>query len=85
MTEKILNTLNIKLQPRFLKYTDPKGPLQALFINWLPLGSNLLDMIVEKLPSPLELTNERVENLICSKIKSFKGLPQATQDLKNGE
>ena len=84
MTEKILSSLNIKLPPRELKYTDAKGPLKSLFINWLPLGKNLLDMVVDLLPSPLEMTSERVEHLICSKLKSFKHLPQQTQDLKHG-
>lgn len=84
MTEKILESLKIKLAPRELKYTDPKGPIQALFINWLPLGRNLLDMIVETLPSPLEITSDKVEHLICNKLKPFKSLPKETQDLKNG-
>jgi len=84
MTEKILESLKIKLAPRELKYTDPKGPLQALFINWLPLGKNLLDMIVITLPSPLEKPNEKVEHLISNKLKPFKSLPKETQDLKKG-
>jgi ribosome assembly protein 1 len=84
MTEKILESLKIKLAPRELKFTDPKGPLQALFINWLPLGRNLLDMIVETLPSPLEMSSDKVEHLICNKLKSFKSLPKETQNLKNG-
>lgn len=83
MTEKILDSLKIKLAPRELKYTDPKGPLQALFINWLPLGRNLLEMIVETLPSPLEMSNHKVEHLICPKLKQFKSLPKETQDLKS--
>ena len=84
MNEKILESLKIKLAPRDLKYTDPKGPLQALFINWLPLGRNLLDMIVETLPSPLEMNSEKVEHLICNKLKPFKTFPKQTQNLKNG-
>ena len=85
MTEKIINSLNIKMSPRDLKYTDPKGPLQSLFTNWLPLGKNLLDMVVEVLPSPLDMTSDKVEHLMCSKMKIFKYLPKETQELKNGK
>ena len=84
MTEKILNSLNIKLPARDLNYTEAKGPLRSLFLQWLPLGKNLLDMCVDLLPSPLEITSEKVEHLICSKLKSFKHLPKQTQELKNG-
>ena len=84
MTEKILASLNIKLPTRDLKYTEAKGPLKALFVNWLPLGKNLLDMVVDLLPSPLEITSDKVEHLMCSKLKAFKNLPKKTQELKNG-
>jgi ribosome assembly protein 1 len=84
MMEKIMTSLSIKLAPRELKFNEPKAPLQALFCNWLPLGKNLLDMIVEILPSPGEMTSEKAENLMCSKIKVFKSLCKETQDLKNG-
>jgi hypothetical protein len=72
MTDKILTSLNIKLPARELKYTDPKGPLQALFLNRMPLGRNLLDMIVEMLPSHIQLSAFKVENLMSSKMKPFK-------------
>jgi ribosome assembly protein 1 len=73
------------MNARDLKYTDPKGPLQALFLSWLPIGRNLLDMIVDMLPSPLDMTNEKVEHLICSKMKPFNSLPKETRDLKTGK
>jgi ribosome assembly protein 1 len=72
------------MAPRELKYTDPKSPLQNLFANWLPLGKNLLDMVVEVLPSPLDVTKEKVEHLMCSKLKVFKCLPKETQELEKG-
>lgn len=84
MTEKILTSLNLKMNPRDLKYTDPKGPIQALFFQWLPIGRNLLDMIVDVLPSPVDITSEKVEHLISSKIKPFNSLPKQTQNLKSG-
>jgi ribosome assembly protein 1 len=83
MTEKILKSLDIKLHSRYLKYTDPRGPLQSLFTAWMPLGKNLLEMIVEKLPSPLEITNEKIDNLLFSRSK-LETLPIETQQLKKG-
>ena len=68
--------------PRDLKYTDPKGPLQALFTNWLPLGKNLINMIIDILPSPLQISGDRVEHLISNKMRPFKLLPKETQQLK---
>ena len=82
MIEKILNSLNIKMTPRELKYTEAKGPLQTLFGYWLPLGRNLMDVIVDILPNPSEMTSEKVEYLMCSKLTAFKSLPQDTQKLK---
>ena len=41
-----------------------------------------LAMIVDKLPSPLEVTEERAEKLLCSKARRFDSLPQQTQKLK---
>jgi ribosome assembly protein 1 len=84
MTEKILNSLGIKLQSKNLKYTDPRGPLQSLFSKWMPLGQNLLEMIVEKLPSPLEITKQKVDNLLISKYQ-YELIPKETQELKEGE
>ena len=83
MTEKIVNSLNIKIPARDLKYSDAKAPLQSLFNSWIPLSKSLLNMVVEYLPSPRDLTDEKVLNLICAKNKKFKTLPSETQKLKN--
>ena len=42
-------------------------------------------MVVEKLPSPLDVSEERVEKLLCPVSMRFDSLPQATQSLKNGK
>lgn len=83
MMEKIMTSLNIKLAPRELKFSEPKAPVQAFLANWLPLGKNVLDMIVEVLPSPAEMTSEKAEGLISSKLKPFKTLCKQTQELKD--
>lgn len=84
MMEKIITSLNIKIPPRDLKSTEPKAALQSLFNSWIPLSKAVLDMAVEYLPSPLELTEEKVEHLMCSKSNNFKCLPIQSQNLKEG-
>lgn len=83
MTEKIVKSLNLSVRG-LNKYTDPKGPLQTLFHQWLPIGQNLLEMIVEMLPSPLQISKDKVEHLICSNTKLFNNLPKETRSLENG-
>lgn len=41
-------------------------------------------MVVGQLPSPLQLTPERVEKLMCSSAKTFDSFPRRTQLLKEG-
>ncbi len=72
--------MTIRLPARDLKYTEAKGPLKSLILKWLTLSKNLLDMYVGLLPSPLDITSEKVEFLICSELKSFKNLQKQTQD-----
>jgi len=83
MIDKILTSLNIKILPRDLKSIEAKIPLQSLFNSWIPLSKALLDIVVEYLPSPLDLTNEKIEHLMCSRSNQFKLLPIDTQKLKH--
>ena len=46
---------------------------------------SFLGAVVEKLPSPLEITEDRIEKLMCSHGKRFDKLPQKTQQLKDGK
>jgi len=41
-------------------------------------------MVCELLPSPLEMSNDRIEKLLCSRNHSFAMMPPATQQLKHG-
>jgi hypothetical protein len=41
-------------------------------------------MVVEKLPSPLEISSERIEKLMCGGLRSFESLPDKTRTLKHG-
>jgi len=42
------------------------------------------EMVCQLLPSPLEMTSDRVEKLLCSRNHSFAMMPSATQQLKHG-
>lgn len=42
-------------------------------------------MVCQKLPSPLDITAERVEKLMCTGSHTFDSLPPETQALKAGE
>nr|CAD7397519.1 unnamed protein product [Timema poppensis] len=79
---KIVESLNIKLTARDLRHTDGKVQLQAVCSQWMPLARTVLDMICKKLPSPCEMTEEKVEKLICSSSERFDNLPSETQKLK---
>lgn len=85
MMDKIIKSLGIKMLPRDMKFTDPKVPMQALLSNWLPLGRNLINMVIDILPSPLGIGEDKVEHLICHKLVNFKSLPPQTQALKQGK
>lgn len=82
MTEKIVQTLNLKVSPRDAKHKDPKVHLHAIFEQWLPLARAVLEMVCLFVPSPLELSEEKVEGLMCSSTHKFESLPLQTRQLK---
>ena len=45
----------------------------------------VIAMVVSKLPSPLDVSPERVEKLLCPVSRRFDSLPTATQKLKHGK
>ncbi|OXB52513.1 hypothetical protein ASZ78_000703 [Callipepla squamata] len=53
---------------------------KALYI----LNKYALAMVCNKLPSPLDISAERVEKLMCVGAKTFDSLPPETQELKSG-
>ena len=82
--EKIVKSLNLKISARDSRQSDSKAHLQAIFHQWLPLSKTVLQMVVEKLPSPLEISSERVEKLMCGGLRTFESLPDKTKSLKHG-
>ena len=83
--ERIVSTMNLKISPRDMRHVDPKVRLFAVCSQWLPLASAVLGMVVDQLPSPLELTSDRVEKLMCSSMKTFDSFPDVTKKLKDGK
>uniref|UniRef100_T1JFT1 Ribosome assembly protein 1 n=1 Tax=Strigamia maritima TaxID=126957 RepID=T1JFT1_STRMM len=82
MIEKIISSLNLEIKPRDLKCSDSRMLLQLICSQWLPLSKSTLDMVCEKLPSPLQISAERCEKLMCGNIRRFDSLPIETQRLK---
>lgn len=42
MTEKIVKSLQLKMNPRDLRHSDPKLQVQAILSKWLPLSDTVL-------------------------------------------
>jgi len=61
--DKIINALKLKIPPRDLASDDPKAVAQAILCKWLPMSDTLLEMVVEKLPSPIEAQALRIPKL----------------------
>lgn len=83
--EKIVSSMKLKISARDSRHTNPRVHLFAICSQWLPLAKAVLEMVVTHLPSPLELTEERVEKLMCSRSQNFESLPVKTQLLKESK
>uniref|UniRef100_A0A8D0BAM0 Elongation factor-like 1 n=1 Tax=Salvator merianae TaxID=96440 RepID=A0A8D0BAM0_SALMN len=81
--DKIVSSLGLKIGAREMRHADPKVQLNAICSQWLPISDAILSMVCNKLPSPLDITAERVDKLLCVGGKTFDSLPQETQDLKD--
>lgn len=82
MVEKIVKSLNITLTKRDLSHSDSRMLLQSIFTQWLSLAPNLLAVICDLVPSPLELNEARAEKLMCSHTTRFDFFPPETQKIK---
>ncbi|XP_029806402.1 elongation factor-like GTPase 1 isoform X1 [Suricata suricatta] len=80
--DKIVTSLGLKLGAREARHADPKVQINAICSQWLPVSQAVLGMVCRKLPSPLDITAERVEKLMCTGSQTFDALPPETQALK---
>uniref|UniRef100_G3QQP7 Elongation factor-like GTPase 1 n=1 Tax=Gorilla gorilla gorilla TaxID=9595 RepID=G3QQP7_GORGO len=83
--DKIVTSLGLKIGAREARHSDPKVQINAICSQWLPISHAVLAMVCQKLPSPLDITAERVERLMCTGSQTFDSLPPETQALKAGE
>ncbi|XP_064391164.1 elongation factor-like GTPase 1 isoform X2 [Halichondria panicea] len=81
--EKIVSSMQLKISARDSRNNDPKVHLAAIFNQWLPLAPALLSMVVAHLPSPEQLSGDRVEKLMCSNARIFDSFPLETQRLRD--
>ncbi|XP_053128310.1 elongation factor-like GTPase 1 isoform X2 [Hemicordylus capensis] len=81
--DKIVSSLGLTIGARESRHADAKVQINAICSQWLPISEAVLSMVCNKLPSPLDITAERVEKLMCVGAKTFDSLPQDTQALKD--
>ena len=84
-TEKIVRNMKFQVNARDMCNSNPRVLLCTLCSQWLPLAGTVMDMVVSHLPSPLQLSEERVERLMCGAAHTLQSLPPAAQQLKHGE
>lgn len=84
MIDKITISLGLKISDRDARHSDSSVHLHSICSQWLPLANAILSMVINQLPSPLELTRERVQKLMCSNTKMFESFPSCTQALVEG-
>ncbi|XP_047702661.1 elongation factor-like GTPase 1 [Prionailurus viverrinus] len=80
--DRIVTSLGLKIGAREARHSDPKVQINAICSQWLPISHAVLAMVCQKLPSPLDITAERVEKLMCAGSQTFDSLPPETQALK---
>ncbi|XP_044914663.1 elongation factor-like GTPase 1 isoform X2 [Felis catus] len=80
--DRIVTSLGLKIGAREARHSDPKVQINAICSQWLPISHAVLAMVCQKLPSPLDITAERVEKLMCTGSQTFDSLPPETQALK---
>lgn len=78
----ITEKLGIKLTTRDLRHTDHRVQLQGIFAQWLPIEKAVLEMVVQQIPAPGSMSDEKAERLMCSLNQNFASLPNETQALK---
>ncbi|KAK2178328.1 hypothetical protein NP493_547g01002 [Ridgeia piscesae] len=81
-TDKIIKSLNLRILPRDSRSTDSRVHLHAICHQWLPLAHSLLEMVVEKLPSAMDITPDRVHKLLYSAVMDHDTLPPQTQRIR---
>ncbi|XP_068149232.1 elongation factor-like GTPase 1 isoform X1 [Drosophila tropicalis] len=78
----IAEKLGLKLATRDLRLTDPKLLIKAVMGQWLPIDKSVLHMVVEHVPPPHQISEERAQRLLYPAGLDIKTLPTESLDLK---
>eukprot|EP00755_Sulcionema_specki_P004739 Sspe_Gene.30852::Locus_15247_Transcript_1_1_Confidence_1.000_Length_3310::g.30852::m.30852/K14536/RIA1; ribosome assembly protein 1 len=62
--EKIVNALGLNVRMDLLRRKDAKQGIAMVMAAWLPLSRAACDMVVERLPSPVEAQQYRIPRLV---------------------
>lgn len=79
---KMVQSLGINVSERQLKHPEPRMKLRSIMSQWLPLPDVVFPSVCKLIPSPLQLTSERVEHLMCSRLRKMESLPEESRKLK---
>lgn len=79
-----MKSMSLKIQAREARHNDPKVLLVAITSQWLPLSAAVLSMVAKCLPSPLDVSTERAEKLLCGSTQRFDSLPWETRSMRDG-
>ncbi|XP_026813344.1 elongation factor-like GTPase 1 isoform X3 [Rhopalosiphum maidis] len=79
---KISESMNVTLLARDLRQTDTRILLQSFLSQWIPLSLSVLGMVCDKCPAPNQLTDVKIETLLCPPMKEFNLMPKETIALK---
>ena len=76
----------MKISIQDSKYTqDSRTRLHSILRQWLPLADSVLEMVAQQLPSPNNVSDERIKNLMYGQFKNLEAFNEDTQNLKTGE
>ncbi|KAL7676240.1 hypothetical protein ACOME3_002496 [Neoechinorhynchus agilis] len=78
---KICNQQGLRFDERLLQSKDIHMSTRHIMHQWLPIDRFVLDAIVTHLPSPLELSLDKIKQSLMSSVRSFDSLSQSSQQL----
>lgn len=77
--EKIINTLNLKVNPRDLKAKDGQFLLLSIFGQWIPLSISVLLSVIDKIPSPVSAQTDRLPPILENAVGGTEIKPVVRQ------
>lgn len=78
----IAEKLGLKLATRDLRLTDPKLQIKAVLGQWLPIDKSVLHMVIQHVPPPHKISDERAQRLLYPANVDLSSLPPETLELK---